>query len=238
MKNNLKQKKAFTLIELLVVIAIIAILAAMLLPALAAAKRRAQKISCVNNIKQDGYSIRIWEGDNGDKYAQAVPTSQGGAQDYVNATHANGMASYWGVMSNQLSNPKVVYCPSDNSGTPNHSAQTLWSNLGDTNTSYAIGADAVENSPQMILMFDRNVQKSGGSITDTAGKGYTPGIVNSWGWTANDLHLGTGNWLLTDGSVQQGSTGSSTGGSGFQGALLNSTNGSPVVPPNYTFPAN
>ena len=120
MKRLLKQKKAFTLIELLVVIAIIAILAALLLPALAAAKRKAQRINCVSNLKQVGIAFRLWEGDNNDRYPQAVSTLYNGAQEklYTSAggaaTAGYGLTNVFVVMSNELSTPKILYCPSDN----------------------------------------------------------------------------------------------------------------------------
>ena len=124
------KRSAFTLIELLVVIAIIAILAAMLLPALAAAKARAKKTSCLNNLRQIAVGMTIYAGDNMDFVLPArnsnganLPTYDPGpyVQCALNLPAAEGSKEL-GLSVMQTNSISIWACPSLASGMPVYAA--------------------------------------------------------------------------------------------------------------------
>ncbi|HEX4342405.1 MAG TPA: hypothetical protein VH255_03385 [Verrucomicrobiae bacterium] len=132
--------------------------------------------------------------DNGDKYPMDVSIKNGGTMEGV----TNGLAYlHFQVMSNELSAPKVLVCPTDKSRVAARSFNP--GEFGNTNISYFVGVDASDAYPQMMLLGDRNLSLNDVPVRSGLISLTTNTVV---GWT-DELHVRKGNIGLADGSVQQ-----------------------------------
>jgi len=209
-----------------------------LLPALARAKAKAQRISCTNNLKQVGLAFRTFAIDNDGNMPMTLAPALGGASDQVGVRNvgatqiartpagvysggSEGVSMMFLCASNELSTPKILYCPSEYESSVRQASssfagvntggnQVLYTN--DNNVSYFIGVDAVETYPQMFLTGDHNLGDNanppnqpflvaGASTRAYISLGTNMSAAASPGWMDN-MHSKQGNVGMADGSVQ------------------------------------
>ena len=194
-----QRNRALTLTEVLVIVAV-AMSLIIIFAGLPRAKAKAIRINCLSNLKAGECGFRLWAGDNNYQYPMELSTNNGGAREWL---MQGKVFEVFRVMSNELSTPKILFCPAD---TRRPYATNFAIGFDNANISYFVGVDAPcrdnTNVPEarmsLFLYGDRNLTNDpgpqNGILQLTANQNAR--------WTAG-LHKYEGNICLANGNVLQ-----------------------------------
>ena len=176
--------------ELWIVVMIVVGLGFLMLLKISEAKRKADRIWCVSYLKNITLGSRVYANDHEELVPQQVTTNKGGSLEFV-GTHQSWR--HFTAMSYYLGDPSLLTCFADSL-----SATSNWGQFGSSNLSYFISLDAGEANSQAILAGDRDIRTG-----PPASHGILLLVANRpVGWLG-EIHSGSGNIGLADGSVQQ-----------------------------------
>ncbi len=211
MKLTLSQRRtALTRTDVIAITFVGFMLVALVLPHTMKRKSAAQRISCLNNLKETGNAYCIWAEDHGDRNPAEQTVAQGGWADLL--TNADQGAICWTnylIMANEFEGClRPVTCTQDERHPPANFKTDFKNN---SHVSYFVGVSANDTFPQSIQGGDRNLGYGpaayrGYGYSPETGKGndvaiQTNSLFKPVSWSSK-MHSGAGNILLADGSGQ------------------------------------
>ncbi len=211
-------QRGLTLVEVLVVVFFVVILIGLLPNRHPGTRAKAERIACVNNLRQIGLAFRAFATDHGGKYPTDLSVTNSGSREWL--ADETRLWRHFLVVSNRVETPKLLLCPEDKERLPVKSfwksdpRPPTWSQLtSNSQLSYFLGPEARDEQPQSIWMGDRNLSCGTNPVapgrlvvTPEAGSPFASDRKYALGFTAQ-MHNQAGNIMLGDGSVQQVTSG-------------------------------